>query len=249
MAQTYSSPIGDYVTSSLVGSITNAATSAVIGAGLNLPATNGILELDYDSLLAIGVDSGPETIVYAGYNSISGVLTGLTRGAASTLAVAHANTATVQSSNSSLYIADLYKGNIALGTSLVGVPAASLRLEDWADFSGSAAPAGVGAMTYVPTINFARYFQIGKSVSFTLSATGTTGGTPNPQISFNLPITCKAAVVNTVFATFVNDGGSNISGYTFIASQTTARITKFDATNFGLGSGRIIQVSGSYEAL
>lgn len=100
----YTSPTADFVTSSLSGAITAAATSATIGAGLNIPATLGILQIDYDSALAVGVDYGPETISYASYNSGTGALSGITRGIAGTTGVAHNNVASVQSGMSSAYL-------------------------------------------------------------------------------------------------------------------------------------------------
>lgn len=98
-----SAPTADFVTSTLNGAITSGATTATIGASLNLPATNGVLQINYDSTLAVGVDQGPETIQYSTYTSGTGALTGLTRGQAGTTGVAHANGASVQAGASSLY--------------------------------------------------------------------------------------------------------------------------------------------------
>lgn len=96
-------PQGDFVTSSLVASITSASTSFTIGAGLTLDPNGGFLQLDYDSISALGVDSGPETIAYTSYNSGTGAVTGVTRAQASTTAVAHTSTATVQCAPSAMY--------------------------------------------------------------------------------------------------------------------------------------------------
>lgn len=96
-------PQGDFVTSTLIGAITNASTSFTIGSGLSLDTTGGLLQLDYDSVLGLGVDGGPETIAYTSYNSATGVVSGVTRAQAATTAVAHANGATVQSAPSSKY--------------------------------------------------------------------------------------------------------------------------------------------------
>lgn len=99
----YQPPLADFVSSSLSGAITAASTTATIGAGLNIPSTNGILQINYDSTIAVGLDNGPETVSYATYNSGTGALTGLARGLAGTTAVAHANTASVSCGPSSLY--------------------------------------------------------------------------------------------------------------------------------------------------
>src|SRR5258708_1487860 len=100
----YNLPTGDFVTSTLNGALTAGATSGTIGSGLNLPATNGILHVDYDSAIAVGTDNGPETITYTSYTSATGALAGLTRGVAGTTGVAHANSAKVQAAPSILYL-------------------------------------------------------------------------------------------------------------------------------------------------
>lgn len=99
----YSAPTSDFITSSLSGGITAAATTATIGTGVDLPATNGILQIHYDSALGLGVDEGPETIAYATYNSGTGALAGMTRGLNGTTGVAHATGAKVQSGPSASY--------------------------------------------------------------------------------------------------------------------------------------------------
>ena len=95
-------PTGDFVTTSLIGSIDSSQDTATIGAGLTLPATNGVLVIDYDSTAAVGAASGPETITYATYTTATGALAGITRGLAGTTGVTHANTASVQCSSSAL---------------------------------------------------------------------------------------------------------------------------------------------------
>lgn len=96
-------PDGDFVTSTLNGAISNSATSMTIGTGLNIPATNGVLQIDYDSTTAVGADNGPETISYTAYNSGTGAVTGMTRGVdTNTSGVAHANGASVQLGASAL---------------------------------------------------------------------------------------------------------------------------------------------------
>lgn len=199
MAQTYSSPTGDFVTSTLVGAITAGSTSATIGSSLTIPATNGILEVDYDSLLALGVDGGPETITYTAYNSGTGALTGITRATAGTTAVAHANTASVQAAPSSLYIADLYAGNIATGTSSVGLPAAAVRLEGWASWT----PSYTG-FSANPTAT-AKYLQIGKTVfaHYEAASSGTSNATSK---TVSLPVAAKNAFSSLVCT--VKDNGT-----------------------------------------
>lgn len=99
----YSAPTGDFQTTSLSGVLAAAGTSATIGTGLTLPATNGVLQISYDTANALGATDGPETIGYAAYNSGTGAITGLTRGLAGTTDVQHSNGQSVQCAPSSLY--------------------------------------------------------------------------------------------------------------------------------------------------
>lgn len=96
-------PQADFVTTTLNGAITSASTSFTIGSGLTLDANGGYLQIDYDSTVAVGVDTGPETVAYTSYNSGTGAVTGVTRGQAQTTAVAHNNTASVQCGASAKY--------------------------------------------------------------------------------------------------------------------------------------------------
>ena len=100
----YSPPTADFVTTILNGAISSSATSMTIGTGLQLPATNGILQIDYDSTTAVGSDNGPETVSYTSYTTATGAITGLSRGIdPNTSGVAHANGATVQGGTSAEY--------------------------------------------------------------------------------------------------------------------------------------------------
>jgi hypothetical protein len=114
----YSIPQSDFITTSLSGDITAVADSMTIGAGLDLPATNGILQINYDSTKAVGASDGPETITYAAYVTGSGAVTGMTRGAAGTTGVAHTTGASVQSGMSVEYLkqSPLYDTWNAAGT-------------------------------------------------------------------------------------------------------------------------------------
>lgn len=100
-------PTADFQTSALSGAINNAVDSMTIDTGLDIPATNGALQIDFDSTAALGASGGPETITYAAYNSGTGAVTGITRGAGGTTAVSHSNGASVQCGNSSVYFTAL----------------------------------------------------------------------------------------------------------------------------------------------
>ena len=96
-------PTADFVTTTLNGAVSAGATSATIGTGLSIPATNGILQVDYDSSSAVGADNGPETWFYTAYTTGTGAVSGLTRGYAGTTDVLHANGASVQAGPSVKY--------------------------------------------------------------------------------------------------------------------------------------------------
>lgn len=110
MSALYTAPTGDFVTSTLNGAISSSSTSFTIGTGLALPATNGILFIHYDSIIALGTDNGPETVTYTAYNTSNGAVSGVVRGAANTTAVAHVSGATIASGPSALQIAALING-------------------------------------------------------------------------------------------------------------------------------------------
>lgn len=108
MSQSY--PTADFITTSLSGAMTAVATTATIGTGLDIPAADGVLQIDYDSTTAVGSDNGPETIYYTAYVTGTGALTGITRGQGGTTGVAHANAAKVQCGTSSVYWQELSTG-------------------------------------------------------------------------------------------------------------------------------------------
>lgn len=97
-------PVGDFVTTTLNGAISSGSTSFTIGTGLTLDANGGFLQINYDSVLALGVSDGPETVSYTGYVTGTGAVTGVTRAQAGTTAVAHSNGATVQCGTSAKYL-------------------------------------------------------------------------------------------------------------------------------------------------
>lgn len=71
------------------------------------------MQIDYNSAIAVGTASGPETILYATYTTGTGVVAGVTRGSGGTTAVSHANLAAVQCGDSSVYygaLSALYDG-------------------------------------------------------------------------------------------------------------------------------------------
>jgi len=180
----YERPTGDFVETSLSGAITATATTGTIGTGLDLPATNGVLHIDYDSTTAVGSDNGPETVSYATYTTGTGALTGLTRGLANTdngtpgEGVAHANGASVHSALSVVYFGAGMIKNDDLETT-AGEPGGA-----WKSWTPTWTGLTVGAGGTVE----AKYTQIGKTVHFRLKFTFGTGSSVG-DTSFTLPVT------------------------------------------------------------
>ena len=186
-------PTADFVTSSLSGALTAGATSGTIGTGLNLPATNGVLAIDYDSSAAVGVTNGPEVITYTTYTSGTGAIAGLTRGAAGTTGVSHLNGASVQSAPTSLLFNNL--------AGIVGNTA-------WTAWTPSLYKSD-STTTVAGTVRIARYIQLGKRVICTINieSAADPSGT---QIFFTLPITANSL------------GYTRVCGYSYIVQDATA---------------------------
>ena len=225
---TVSIPTGDFVTSSLVGSITSSSTSFTIGGGLNLAPANGILELDYDSLISLGSDGGPETILYAGYNSATGAVNGVTRAINNTIAVAHSNSATVQAGMSIAYLNNI--SDIAANS-------------PWTTYTpvwtASVNPV-LGNGTLV-----GKYFQIGKLVWFRIrlvSGSTTTYGTSDYR--FSLQVTANAGYLgqDIVGSAHFADTGTNLyDGNAYWVTSNT-----IEGRVFTSGAGYSKQVSSTH---
>lgn len=169
---TLSVPTSDFATTSLDGAIDSDDESAVIGISIDIPAANGVLSIDYDSTEAIGDPSGPEIITYTAYNSETGALTGITRGAAGTQGVSHENGASVQCSPSSLYFNNL--------SDIIGNSAWSGWSPTYAGFSAD------------PT-QTCRYKQIGKLVFAEAGSLNYFGTSNATSFTMTLPIAPKYA--------------------------------------------------------
>ncbi len=117
--------------------------------------------------------------------------------------------------------------------------------QDWTPTYGAS-----GSMTYGSiTTNVARYKRIGNTVFFCIDATGTTGGSASNGITFTLPVETKNANGLTTGAGRAVDGGVSLSAFWFTSGSTTvASVRKYDSSNYGLGAGRAISLSGCYEA-
>lgn len=230
---TVSLPTGDFITSTLIGAMTSASTSATIGSGLNIPASNGLLEIHYDSVLAVGVDNGPETVLYTSYNSGTGALSGITRGVQGTTGVAHVNTATVQAGMSIGYLNNLID---------------LISNAGWTSWVPSYAAGG--SMTYTGvTTNYAKYMRIGKTIWFQVSASGTTGGTPAASLTFTLPAGILLSVGAAALAAggYVNDNSLSKGAWAYGSSTSVIAVERYDSANFTAGAGEGFSVFGTME--
>lgn len=105
-----------------------------------------------------------------------------------------------------------------------------------------------GSMTIADvTITRAYYAAFGKMVWIFLQANMTTGGTADNDILIDgLPVT--AAYANQVLQCMVSDGDTVKTGLAWLSSSTQIDVRKADASNWGLGAGRYIYITGMYQA-
>ena len=193
---------GDFVTTviSTGSQLSAGGTSMTIGTGLTLPATNGVLQIDYDSTEALGAASGPETVSYATYTSGTGAVAGMTRGLAGTTGVTHENGASVQCAPSAAYggqgavltadISDAQITNAKLSTTAGECGGV------WKSWTPSWTNLTVGGGTVD-----AKYTQIGKTVHIYLSFVFGSGSVVGSNPDFTLPVTGArtAAVIGNVY--------------------------------------------------
>lgn len=222
-------PQGDFITTNLVGAVTSTSTSATIGSGLSLDVNGGILQVDYDSTLPVGTDSGPETFIYTSYNTTTGALTGLTRGQYDTVAVSHSNGASVQCGTSSGY---LLQGRV-LNYAQITSPFTSNTISSDVDVTGLSftitVPAGG---LYVRLSAFARSFYTGattqstfrvaiKEGSTTLATTWMTPTQANMRLPVNVSYVSKVSVgSHTYKVSIIQD--TNAGTMTLDADPTSA---------------------------
>jgi len=237
------SSTGDFVTTTLNGAISAGATSMTIGTGLNIPAANGFLMIDPDSSVAVGSDTGPETVKYSSYTSGTGAVTGLTRGAdAFTSGVAHNNGATVHAGLSALHLNNL--------TDIIENAAWTSFVPTWTNFTVSGS-----------TVD-AKYTRIGKMIDFKIKLTVGGGNTPSGSVSVSLPITAITHGTTPFFNIgqgSANDGGSVVYPLSpCLSDVNTVAVFAFDASAvytfvnatvpFTWANTDILMLSGRYEA-
>lgn len=108
-------------------------------------------------------------------------------------------------------------------------------------------PVPGGGMTYeTVTVTTAIFAVFGSIVWFEVFFTGTVGGTPNPVISFNLPILGNN---NSGVAECVADNGGLGAGVAFVnaaAGTVDCYPGTSVATNWSAGAGRTVRCTGFY---
>ena len=248
----YERPTSDFVTSTLSGAIAAGDATATIGAGLDLPATNGILQIDYDSTVAVGLDNGPETISYATYTSATGALAGMTRGLNGTTGVAHANGSKVQCGFSVSYFGGAMIKNDDLETT-AGEPGGA-----WKTWTPTLANMAVGTGGSAELTAY--YTKVGKTVTFVLNIVlGTSGQSVGTTPTFTLPST-PAAKYFLYQAELTAAGNPRLGEALSSPSTAATNIFCFDSTtayNSRAGitatvpatwaAGDKIRVNGTYE--
>lgn len=104
-----------------------------------------------------------------------------------------------------------------------------------------------GTMTYTSiTTNMAKYRREGGLIFLCLDVDGTTGGSADPSIIFNLPVAAPAT--GHALSAVAVDGAGQFLGASAVATGSVCTVKKYDASNWGLGAGRKIYVSGVYPA-
>lgn len=106
-----------------------------------------------------------------------------------------------------------------------------------------------GSMTFTSvTTNVAVYKISGRDVRIHIRATGTTGGTASTDLRATLPFEAEYSSSQPPLSAFAVDGTA-VSGFAFVSASTPDLVVcrKYDTSNYGLGSGRVMNVNGVYQ--
>ncbi|MGE5249795.1 MAG: hypothetical protein ACM3QS_06220 [Bacteroidota bacterium] len=133
----------------------------------------------------------------------------------------------------------VYDKGVSYGSNPAGFP-------DW--FHWTPAFGASGTMTYsAVTVNVAQFKTVGRAVHFALEAEGTTGGTASNTLTATAPCTASlAAAVAAGAMTRDAASGSSAGAAGGVNTSSQIFVRKVDASNYGLGSGRTMLVSGQY---
>ena len=103
-----------------------------------------------------------------------------------------------------------------------------------------------GSMTYtsvsIPSIG---YKVAGSSFQYAVVARGTTGGSASNQLKFTIPfIVDSSSNYQTVVGYCRDGGGTYVLGYSSVSNNNTVSVSKYDNSNFGLGTDRELYSNG-----
>lgn len=114
-------------------------------------------------------------------------------------------------------------------------------------------------LTYAPTITAAgvmvisavsgdrRYVPFGRLVFLNINITFETSSLASGDLYVTLPLTLPAKNTGQAFACMTNDGGED-GGFAWLSSTTQITARKKDRSNWGIGAGRGLSITGLYEA-
>jgi len=105
-----------------------------------------------------------------------------------------------------------------------------------------------GSMTYTSvSTTHAKFCVKGNTVEVNVFGTGTTGGTANTALYATPPITIATSAALSCAARDATTGGAPVGTGSANASLGVLAVRKADLSNYGLGTGRIMLISGVYQ--
>lgn len=210
---------------------------------------SGALTIKYGTGNTVGVITFPQgTTNFSATGGTSQVVQQLTAGGALTVGalvkgdVGLGNVDNTSDANKPVSTAQAtsiaLKANAASPT-FTGTVSASGPFGAWTAYTPSVS-ANAGAITTSSAAGF--YWQLGKTVFFTLKATVTTNGTGSGALRLTLPVASKNEFVGTGKNTTT---GKMLAGVV-IATDNTLVVAYYDGT-YPAADGSVIDISGSYE--
>lgn len=122
--------------------------------------------------------------------------------------------------------------------------------QSFINFSSYPAPpivSGLGGMNISGlAVQEARFQQTGNVVTVYVAVTFTTGGTPSPYVLISTPVAPVGPPDGGLLTASITDGGQ-VDG-SAILNGAYFQVSKYNGTNWGIGPGRGIILSGSYRA-
>lgn len=215
-------------TDTLADTLLSGATSTTLTNGIfGSPTGAQLLVVDWD------VPASAEIILA----TISGIsLTGITRGLSG--GAASTTDHQINAKVASITVPQMFGNGL-------GAIAAN---DEWEDFTSSVEGYSTMSASSV-VVDYARFFQLGKLVFYTLHASLTTAGTATPFLSFALPVLPKSTATASVIASGAGNDGSNTISVEAYYDNVTGKmlVGKYSGANWPLTSISF-GISGIYEA-